>query len=91
MLPVPKRPSGKKSMIGHSLGAAGALGAAAAIMAIKDGIVHPTINYTTPDPECDLNYVPNKYIEASVKRVLVNAFGFGGQNAVMALEKYEGA
>ena len=77
-----------KSMIGHSLGAAGALGAAAAIMAIKDGIVHPTINYTTPDPECDLNYVPNKYIEATVKRVLVNAFGFGGQNAVMALEKY---
>ena len=77
-----------KSMIGHSLGAAGALGAAAAIMAIRDGVVHPTINYTTQDPECDLNYVPNKFVTADVKRALVNAFGFGGQNAVMALEKF---
>jgi 3-oxoacyl-[acyl-carrier-protein] synthase II len=76
-----------KSMTGHTLGAAGAVGTIAALMAIDKGIVHPTINYTTPDPECDLNYVPNKAVEAPVKRVLVNSFGFGGHNAVLAIER----
>ena len=78
-----------KSMIGHSLGAAGALGAAAAIMAIKDGIVHPTINYTTPDPECDLDYVPLKARKADVDIALSNSLGFGGHNACVVLRKFK--
>lgn len=76
-----------KSMIGHALGASGALGLIASLMATEKGIVHPTINYKTPDPECDLNYVPNKAVNAEVKKILVNSFGFGGHNAVIALEK----
>lgn len=79
-----------KSMIGHTLGAAGAIGTIAAMMAIEKGIVHPTINYNTPDPECDLNYVPNKAVEARVDRVLINSFGFGGHNGVLAIERLRG-
>ncbi len=81
--------SSTKSMIGHSLGAAGALEAVACIKSITDGIVHPTINYETPDPECDLDYVPNEARKLDVKVVLSNAFGFGGQNACLVFKKYE--
>ena len=79
-----------KSMIGHLLGAAGAVETIAAIMAIEKGIVHPTINQFEEDPECDLNTVPNKAVKTDVARILVNGFGFGGHNAVIALEKYAG-
>ena len=76
-----------KSMIGHLLGAAGAVETIAAIMAIEKGIVHPTINQFDPDPECDLNTVPNKAVSARVDKVLVNNFGFGGHNGVLAIER----
>jgi 3-oxoacyl-[acyl-carrier-protein] synthase II len=74
--------SSNKSMIGHTLGAAGAMSALAAVLAIRDGIVPPTINYETPDPACDLDYVPNVARQMPVKVAIVNGFGFGGQNAV---------
>ncbi|HEY7525950.1 MAG TPA: beta-ketoacyl-ACP synthase II [Candidatus Limnocylindria bacterium] len=77
--------SSNKSMIGHTLGAAGAMSALAAVMAIRDGIVPPTINYGTPDPACDLDYVPNVARQMPVKVAIVNGFGFGGQNAVAVL------
>jgi len=75
-----------KSMIGHALGASGGLGLAAALMAVEKGVVHPTINYHTPDPECDLNYVPNQAVDKKVSKLIVNSFGFGGHNAVLAVE-----
>lgn len=78
-----------KSMLGHGLGAAGALETIAAIQSITEGVVHPTINYTTPDPECPLNVVPNKALYRKVSRLLVNSFGFGGHNAVLALQNFE--
>ena len=81
--------SSTKSMIGHSLGAAGALEAAACIKTITEGKVHPTINYTTPDPSCDLDYVPNEARNVDAKVVLSNAFGFGGQNACLVFRKFE--
>jgi 3-oxoacyl-(acyl-carrier-protein) synthase len=76
-------------MIGHSLGAAGSLEAAACVKSITEGKVHPTINYTTPDPSCDLDYIPNQARELDVKVVLSNAFGFGGQNACLVFRKFE--
>jgi 3-oxoacyl-[acyl-carrier-protein] synthase II len=79
-----------KSMAGHLLGAAGAIEALACIKAITEGIIHPTINYTTPDPECDLDYVPNQARKADVRIALSNSFGFGGHNACIVLRKYEG-
>lgn len=79
-----------KSMIGHLLGAAGAVETIATILAIEKGIVHPTINQFDKDPDCDLNTVPNKAVKADISRALVNGFGFGGHNAVLALEKYYG-
>ena len=82
--------SSTKSMIGHALGAAGALEAVACIRSITDGIVHPTINYEFPDPECDLDYVPNGARNKDVRVALSNAFGFGGQNACLVFKKYEG-
>ena len=82
--------SSTKSMIGHSLGAAGALEAAACIKTITEGKVHPTINYTTPDPDCDLDYVPNRARDLEARVVLSNAFGFGGQNACLVFRRYEG-
>jgi 3-oxoacyl-[acyl-carrier-protein] synthase II len=77
--------SSNKSMIGHTLGAAGAMSVLAAVLAIRDGIVPPTINYQTPDPACDLDYVPNVARQMPVQVAIVNGFGFGGQNAVAVL------
>jgi 3-oxoacyl-(acyl-carrier-protein) synthase len=76
-------------MIGHSLGAAGALEAAACIKTIAEGTVHPTINFATADPTCDLDYVPNVARNLDVKVVLSNAFGFGGQNACLVFRKFK--
>jgi 3-oxoacyl-[acyl-carrier-protein] synthase II len=80
--------SSNKSMIGHTLGAAGAVSALAAALAIRDGVIPPTINYEAPDPDCDLDYVPNIARKAPVRAALVNGFGFGGQNAVAVLRRY---
>lgn len=80
--------SSTKSMIGHSLGASGSLEAAACVSTITSGKIHPTINYENPDPDCDLDYVPNKMREQEVSVVLSNAFGFGGQNACLVFRKY---
>lgn len=78
-----------KSMIGHALGAAGAVGTIAALLAFERGVVHPTINFVTPDPECEINVVPNKAVNADVDKALVNSFGFGGHNGVLAIEKFK--
>lgn len=80
--------SSTKSMIGHSLGASGGLEAVAAIRTIRDNVIHPTINYENPDPDCDLDYVPNKAREVTVETILSNSFGFGGQNACVVLKKF---
>ena len=77
-----------KSMIGHLLGAAGAVETVATVMTIKEGIVHPTINRDTPDPECDLDCVPNVARKVKVDIALKNSFGFGGQNACLVLARY---
>jgi 3-oxoacyl-[acyl-carrier-protein] synthase II len=82
--------SGNKSMLGHTLGAAGALSALHATLAIRDGILPPTINLETPDPACDLDYVPNEARRSPVEVAIVNGFGFGGQNAVTVFRRYEG-
>jgi 3-oxoacyl-[acyl-carrier-protein] synthase II len=79
-----------KSMTGHTLGAAGALEALATVMTVRENIIPPTINYETPDPECDLNYTPNTAIKRTVNIALSNSFGFGGHNACVALKKFEG-
>ncbi|KAA5806117.1 beta-ketoacyl-ACP synthase II [Thermoanaerobacterium thermosaccharolyticum] len=80
--------SSTKSMTGHMLGASGAVEAVATVLAIKNGIVPPTINYETPDPECDLDYVPNKALEMEINYALSNSFGFGGHNATLVFKKY---
>jgi len=80
--------SAAKSMIGHLLGAAGAVETIATIMSIRDGVLHPTINYETPDPECDLDCVPNVARKAKVDIALKNSFGFGGQNACLVLSRF---
>ncbi|MDD3704791.1 MAG: beta-ketoacyl-ACP synthase II [Clostridiaceae bacterium] len=81
--------SSTKSMMGHLLGAAGAVEAIACLMAINEGVIPPTINYTTPDEECDLNYVPNKAVNRKVALAMSNSLGFGGHNASIILKKYE--
>ena len=82
--------SSTKSMIGHSLGASGSLEAVACVKTITEGMIHPTINYQDPDPDCDLDYVPNDARKKDVNVVLSNAFGFGGQNACLVFRKFEG-
>lgn len=82
--------SSTKSMTGHLLGAAGGIEAVFSVLAIDRGVIPPTINYEHPDPECDLDYVPNKARKANVKAVLSNSFGFGGTNACLIFKKYEG-
>jgi len=77
-----------KSMLGHLLGAAGAVEAIATTLSIRDSKVHPTINLDTPDPECDLDYVPNRARDAQVRHALTNAFGFGGHNASIVISKW---
>ncbi len=81
--------SSTKSMTGHLLGAAGAIEAIITVMALKDSFLPPTINLVNPDPECDLDYVPNKGRKMEIKYALSNALGFGGHNAAIVLKKYE--
>ena len=81
--------SSTKSMTGHLLGASGALEALICTKIINEGIIPPTINYETPDPECDLDYVPNQPREAQVHHTLSNSFGFGGHNATLIISRYE--
>lgn len=80
--------SSTKSVTGHLLGAAGGVELIASALAIKDGIIPPTINYETPDPECDLDYVPNKPRQAKIKVIMSNALGFGGHNATLVAKKF---
>ncbi len=81
--------SSTKSMIGHLLGAAGAVESIATVLSIYEGTVHPTINYEEKDPECDLDYVPNVGRKVDIKYALKNSFGFGGQNASLIFKKFE--
>lgn len=80
--------SSPKSMVGHLLGAAGAISALAAVLAIRDGLIPPTLNLDNPAPECDLDYVPNMARTAPVEVALINGFGFGGQNGVTAFRAF---
>ncbi|MFA5309332.1 MAG: beta-ketoacyl-ACP synthase II [Dehalococcoidales bacterium] len=81
--------SASKSMLGHLLGAAGGIEAVITILSLQYGIIPPTINLTNPDPECDLDYVPNVAREANVKTAISNSFGFGGHNSVLVFRKFE--
>jgi 3-oxoacyl-[acyl-carrier-protein] synthase II len=82
--------SGTKSMTGHMFGATGAVEAVACVMALNEGIIPPTINYETPDPDCDLDYVPNVARKANISIALSNSFGLGGQNACLILGRLNG-
>ena len=81
--------SSTKSMIGHTMGGAGAIEAAACVLTVEQGIIHPTINLETPDPECDLDYVPEGARKADVRFALSNSLGLGGQNACLVLGRFE--
>ena len=76
-------------MTGHLLGATGAVEAIACIQAIRNGIIPATVHYQTPDPECDLDYVPNTPRKASLRHVMSNSFGFGGHNATLVFSRFE--
>jgi 3-oxoacyl-(acyl-carrier-protein) synthase len=80
--------SSTKSMTGHMMGATGALETIICVQAVKNNVLPPTINYVEPDPECDLDYVPNESREADTKVAISNAFGFGGHNAVLVIKEY---
>jgi beta-ketoacyl-acyl-carrier-protein synthase II len=82
--------SSTKSMLGHAMGATGALEAIVCAQAIQHGWLPPTINYETPDPDCDLDYVPNQARQVAVNTTLSNSFGLGGQNACLVLKRYQG-
>ena len=79
-----------KSLVGHLLGAAGSVELIAALMAIQEGVVHPTLNQVESDPDCDLDYVPNVARKAQVDAILSNSFGFGGHNATLVVRRYVG-
>jgi 3-oxoacyl-[acyl-carrier-protein] synthase II len=81
--------SSTKSMIGHLLGAAGGVEFLVACLTVKNNIIHPTINYEFPDPECDLDYVPNTARKACVNAVVSDSFGFGGHNASLVVNKFK--
>jgi 3-oxoacyl-[acyl-carrier-protein] synthase II len=81
--------SSTKSMTGHLLGGAGGLEAGIVVLAIRDQIAPPTVNYETPDPACDLDYVPNKARPMAIKYALSNSFGFGGTNGCLIFKKIE--
>jgi 3-oxoacyl-[acyl-carrier-protein] synthase II len=81
--------SASKSMLGHLLGAAGGIEAVITVLTMHHGVIHPTINLTHPDPECDLDYVPNFARKAEIKTAISNSFGFGGHNSVLVFKKYQ--
>jgi 3-oxoacyl-[acyl-carrier-protein] synthase II len=81
--------SATKSMTGHTIGAAGTIGTVVSALVIKNGVIPPTINYENPDPECDLDYVPNTARDKSVNTALINSFGFGGSNASIIIKKFK--
>ncbi len=76
-------------MTGHTLGAAGAIESVYTVLAVRQGVLPPTINYEYPDPECDLDYVPNKARNASIRVALNNSFGFGGANTTIAFRPHQ--
>jgi 3-oxoacyl-[acyl-carrier-protein] synthase II len=81
--------SSTKSMTGHLLGAAGGLEAGVSALALRDQVIPPTINYENPDPECDLDFVPNTARKTAVRHVLSNSFGFGGTNGALIFKRYD--